>query len=249
MLHGEYESMSLINQTVPTFSPKPIAWGKCKNHDRHFLLFSFHAIHKGLPSIPRFTYAVAQLHTSSVDANPTGKFGFHVTTYNGTLPQDNTWADTWEEFYIRGMKRMLRLEKEARGPSDELEQLSGPFLEKVIPRLIRPMETGGRRIKPVLIHGDLWLGNVSTQDGSDNPLMYDSSAFWGHNECKNNLHQSLSIHLSPPTIQSANNVDELGIMRPLEDDWSRECMESYHRHIPKSEPQDDWDARNVLYAM
>ncbi|KPM45974.1 hypothetical protein AK830_g722 [Neonectria ditissima] len=106
MFHGEYESMKLINEIVPAFSPKPLAWGKCKDSDRHFIPFSFHILHKGLPSIPRLTHAVAQLHTLSVDANPTGKFGFHTTTYNGTLPQDNTWTDTWEEFYIRGMRQI-----------------------------------------------------------------------------------------------------------------------------------------------
>jgi fructosamine-3-kinase len=79
---------------------------------------------------------------------------------------------------------MLKLEEEARGPSEELQQLSGPFFDKVIPRLLRPLETGGRTIKPVLLHGDLWLGNVSTQAESENPLLFDASAFWGHNECK-----------------------------------------------------------------
>ena len=38
-------------------------------------------------------------------------------------------------------------------------------------------------------------------------------------------------------------------MRPLETEWSKECMETYHRHIPVSEPKEDWDARNALYAM
>lgn len=76
---------------------------------------------------------------------------------------------------------MIKLEAEARGASEEIEKLSGPFIEKVIPRLLRPLETKGRSITPVLIHGDLWLGNVSIQDGSENPLMFDASAFWGHN--------------------------------------------------------------------
>ncbi|KAI1424640.1 Fructosamine kinase-domain-containing protein [Xylaria sp. FL1777] len=225
MLQGEHESMKLIHKIVPEFSPLPLAWGKCKDSDNHFSLFSFHQLKTGDPTIPRFTYAVAQLHSLSPKANPTGKFGFHVTTYNGTLAQDNAWTDTWEEFYTRGMRHMLKLEQAARGPSDDLDHLSGPFLDKVIPRLLRPLETGGRSVKPVLIHGDLWLGNVSIQQGSDDPLMYDSSAFWGHNEY------------------------ELGIMRPLENDWARDCMASYHQRIAKSEPTEDWDARNALYAI
>jgi protein-ribulosamine 3-kinase len=184
MCHGEYESMLLIHKTVPCFSPKPLAWGTCTDPDRHFILFSFHSLQKELPLIPRFTYAVAQLHTLSRNASPTGKFGFHITTYNGTLAQDNTWADTWEEFYLRGVERMLALEEAARGPSEELRQISQPFLKIVIPRLLRPMETGGRRIDPVLIHGDLWIGNVSVQTETGEPMMFDASAFWGHNECK-----------------------------------------------------------------
>jgi fructosamine-3-kinase len=41
------------------------------------------------------------------------------------------------------------------------------LLKKVIPRLLDPLETDGRSIKPVLLHGDLWLGNVSFQKASE----------------------------------------------------------------------------------
>lgn len=193
--------MKLINNIIPEFSPTPVACGKLRNSDGYFILFTFHRLSESNPSIPRssdsvnpsraglpsishFPEAVARLHTRSIDKNPTGKFGFHKPTYNGTLEQKNTWTDTWEEFYAEEMRHMLKLEEEARGPSEELQQLSGPFLDKVIPRLLRPLETGGRSITPVLLHGDLWLGNVSTREGSDDPLMFDASAFWGHNECK-----------------------------------------------------------------
>ncbi|KAL2670029.1 hypothetical protein Neosp_014909 [[Neocosmospora] mangrovei] len=181
MFEGEYKSMKLINKIIPDFSPEPIARGKLRNSDGYFILFSFHHLSGGTPSIPDFPNAVAKLHNQSINAeflrtlnidpNPTGQFGFNVPTYNGTLEQKNTWTDTWEEFYADEMRHMLKLEEEARGPSEELQQLSGPFLDKVIPRLLRPLETGGRSIKPVLLHGDLWLGNVSTQTESEKPLI------------------------------------------------------------------------------
>jgi fructosamine-3-kinase len=188
MIQGEYESMVLIHKTVPAFAPQPLAWGTCTDPGLHFLLFPFHEFQKGLPPIDRLTYAVAQLHTLSVRAAPfwedkRKKFGFHITTYNGTLAQDNTWTETWAEFYARGMRRMLQLERDARGPNEELDEISGPFLDKVIPRLLRPLETGGRSIQPVLIHGDLWIGNVSTREDTGEPMIFDASAFWGHNEC------------------------------------------------------------------
>lgn len=75
MFEGEYESMKLINIIVPQFSPKPIAWGKCKFSTRHFNLFEFHKLRKGSPDIRRFTHAVAQLHKLSIDASLTGNLG------------------------------------------------------------------------------------------------------------------------------------------------------------------------------
>jgi hypothetical protein len=44
------------------------------------------------------------------------------------------------------------MENEMQGPAtEELAELSTAMLEKVIPRLLRPLETGGRHIDPSLI--------------------------------------------------------------------------------------------------
>lgn len=50
---------------------------------------------------------------------------------------------------------MLDLDLKAAGPS-ELQDLAPGMFEKVIPRLLRPMETNGRSMKPSLVHGELW---------------------------------------------------------------------------------------------
>ncbi|ETS84561.1 hypothetical protein PFICI_02586 [Pestalotiopsis fici W106-1] len=227
MLHGEFESMRMIHAVIPAFSPKPLSWGKCTDSNIHYLLFEFHELKKGLPDPHRMSNVVAQLHTRSVEHNTSGKWGFHMTTYNGPIPQDNTWTNTWEENWIRAMRQLFAHERGARGPSDELDQLLPAYFEKVCPRLLRPLETRGRSIQPVLIHGDLWIGNMGTQAGSEDPLMFDSSAFWGHNEY------------------------ELSYMRPMAQEsggWAEKYIESYHKLIPRSEPQGDWEARHALYA-
>jgi Fructosamine kinase len=100
---------------------------------------------------------LAQLHRDSV--SPEGKFGFHTQTYNGNIPQDVRWTDTWEECFVNGTKMDFELEREARGASENLDALIGPLFEKVIPRLLRPLETGCRKLKPCFVHGDLWYGN------------------------------------------------------------------------------------------
>ena len=141
-----------------------------------------------IPEKDAFTTMLADFHLASRAMSPNGKFGFHCTTYNGNLAQDNTWTDTWEEYYKNNIVRMLQLEEEARGPSEELKELSEQLLEKVIPRLLRPLETGPITLEPCLIHGDLWYGNTATNLDTGEPITFDASAFWGHNECESPLH-------------------------------------------------------------
>ena len=151
MMLGEYESMKAIHNIIPTFVPRPIAWGTFEsNRELHFFLCDFHEMDLDLPNVNRFTARLADLHRKS--KSPTGKFGFHVTTYNGNLPQINAWTDTWEEYFALNFRHFINMEQEMQGPAtEEQAELSTAMLTKVIPRLIRPMETGGRRIEPSLI--------------------------------------------------------------------------------------------------
>lgn len=157
-MEGEYESMKVVHAITPDFAPKPFHWGTFKsNPDLHFYLCAFHDLDNELPEIKRSCTSLAQLHQDSV--SPSGQFGFHVTTYNGNIPQEIRWTDTWEECFVNGTRRDFELEREARGPNDELEALVSPLFEKVIPRLLRPLESDGRVLKPCFVHGDLWHGN------------------------------------------------------------------------------------------
>ena len=42
--------------------------------------------------------------------------------------------------------------------------------------------TGEKEIKPSLLHGDLWSGNIGSADGF--PTIYDPAVYWGHNEAE-----------------------------------------------------------------
>ena len=155
MMHGEFESMIAIQAVTPSFAPKPIAWGTFRsNPELHFFLCDFHTMDSEAPNAAKFTARLAEMHQKS--SSPNGKYGFHLTTYNGNLPQDCRWTDTWEECYKNMLKRMFDLDEENRGLDEQLKGMANIILEKVIPRLIRPLETEGRSIKPCLVHGDLW---------------------------------------------------------------------------------------------
>lgn len=181
-LKGEFTSTSTIHSIVPGFCPKPIAWGSLKsNANMHFYLCSFHDFTEGLPDPDSFCQQLASLHSKD---SSNGKFGFECVTYNGNLPQDNSWYDSWEEFFANGLRHILRLREERAGHSAELDTLLQPLFEIVIPRLLRPLESNGRRVKPSLVHGDLWCGNASIIDKETKEgIVYDPASFWAHNEC------------------------------------------------------------------
>jgi protein-ribulosamine 3-kinase len=76
----------------------------------------------------------------------------------------------------------MKLEEKSRGSDSELTEISKNLLEKVIPRLLRPLQTGSRNIQPCLVHLDLWPGNVMPDAETEEPIIFDSCGFWGHNE-------------------------------------------------------------------
>ncbi|KAI0120596.1 Fructosamine kinase-domain-containing protein [Xylariales sp. AK1849] len=224
-LKGEFESTSAIYAITPDFCPKPIAWGTFKSDPKfHFYICKFYDFTDGLPNPKTFCASLAKLHSSHT--SPEGKFGFHVVTYNGDLPQDNSWSNSWEAFFSNGFQHVLKVREGRGGPSLELEKLLPAFFGKVIPRLLRPLETGGNTIQPSLVHGDLWCGNAAiTDEDTEDGIVFDPSSFWGHNEY------------------------ELGNWRPERNKFTRKHFYAYHSHFPKAAPEDDYDDRNALYGM
>ncbi|KAK6845809.1 WD40 repeat-like protein [Apiospora arundinis] len=203
-LKGEFESTAAIYAITPEFCPKPIAWGT----------FNSEGIWGKSGQVTLFA------HISW------GRFGFHVVTYNGDLPQDNTWSESWEAFFLNGFQHVLRVREQRGGKSSELDDLLPDMFGKVIPRLLRPLETGGNHIQPSLVHGDLWCGNAAMIDeDTEDGIVFDPSSFWGHNEY------------------------ELGNWRPERNKFTRKYFNAYHAHCPKSAPEADYDDRNALYAM
>lgn len=156
MFQGEFASMTAINTAVPDFSPKPIAWGRCRDDpELFFYLSTFVEMIEGELPVPKeFCENLVKMHCQST--SPTGKFGFHVTTCNGNVPQNNSWDESWESFYAAGLRHMLVLDRNVNGEQPELMDAIQPIFDHVIPRLLRPLQEGPASIRPALVHGDLW---------------------------------------------------------------------------------------------
>lgn len=182
-LKGEFESATLIDARCPGVCPNPIAWGTFKLvSDHHYCIFTFYDLQDHLPDIDYLCEQLSVLHSN---LSPNGKFGFHVTTYNGNLPQKNDWCDSWEDFFTAGLKHVLSLREDRAGPCTELDELLPSLFEQVIPRLLHPLETDGRKIKPVLVHGDLWCGNTAAvKDSPGRGVVWNPASFYAHKECE-----------------------------------------------------------------
>lgn len=188
MMLGTFESEKMMHTYAPDNVPEPIAWGTYMSiPDTHFYICVFRDMVDDLPSVSKLGALVSKIHLDSMGRSPNGKFGFHVTTHLANVPNDNTWCESWEEWFTNAMKRMIQAEENSHGHDEKLKELTHALLTKVIPRLLRPLETGGREIRPCLIHSDLWPGNVKLDAETDQLLIFDSCAYWGHNECRSEL--------------------------------------------------------------
>jgi fructosamine-3-kinase len=136
-----------------------------------------------IPLPPKFCAEPDELHSKSMEkSSPGGNFGFHLDTCQGNILRYNDWCDTWEKYFRMAMEEMIKRKQLTQGPYPEIDKLQKPLVVKVIPRLLRLLESNGRRIKPCLVHGDLWHGNTCVSSGTNEPYAFDSCALWAHNE-------------------------------------------------------------------
>lgn len=187
-LKGEFTSTRCIHAIAREFCVEPIAWGTlASDGEAHFYLSKFYNFRGSgrdhMPDPEVFCRQLASLHKRS--KSPTGQFGFECVTYNGDIPQYTTWHDRWEIAFTNGLRHVLQVRKERVGPQPaELKKLLEPLFDVVIPRLLRPLESHGRSVKPSLVHGDLWCGNVGVlEEDSTKPMIYDPASFYSHREC------------------------------------------------------------------
>jgi fructosamine-3-kinase len=224
MAEAEYEGQKAIFDVLPRNSVKPVAWGYFqKSKAKSWYLAEYLNLEARTPHLHDFLPIVKTLHQASV--SPTGKFGFHVTPFYGPPPMVVDWTDNWEEFWVREFRSGLTYVQSMRGEDPELVELAEEFIQKVARRLLRPLQTGGRDIKPSLCHGDLWDGNIQIDIDTQEPIIFDPCAFYGHHE------------MDFQCMQSPRYKVGLGF------------VELYKKEIGASYPIEDFDDRVSLYAM
>jgi len=199
MVQAEFESTRALRAVYHPKFATPIAWATfAQDPQSHFYLATFQCIQEKLPDMYTPVTAVARIHQLPSSSN--GQFRFYVTTYAGIFPVNNTWCDTWEKHFKRMMRETVDYESAVHKHDEDLIKLTEQLVAKIIPRLLRPLETGGRKIKPCLVHGHFWHGNVATHSHFRKPMLLDPCALYAHNEgqCPDRLLVSRSWLTLPP---------------------------------------------------
>ncbi|KAI4232556.1 MAG: hypothetical protein LQ349_004928 [Xanthoria aureola] len=210
MMEGEFNSMTELHKLAPSFVPRPYAWGKfhLASPVTHFFLCDFIDMKKEMPDPVAFCARLAEIHLNS--QSPTGQFGFPVPNCHGKIVQSNEWDPRWTSFFTKLLVSFFKMELGINGPWPEYEQA---------------FEANGRVLKPSLVHGDLWEENAAINLSTGEPVVFDASAFYAHNEY------------------------ELGTWRRETIKFGRSHFNQYLRNIPPSEPVEQWDDRVRLYSL
>ncbi|KAI0830478.1 fructosamine kinase PKL/CAK/FruK [Trametes gibbosa] len=221
---GEAESLKAIERAAPGLAPKLIDCGiidtdsKERDSDvgRPYFLSEF----KDIGSLSSTAAKVlgrrlaTELHTYKSSKG----FGFQVPTYCGQTRQDNGWYETWTACFdalVGGLADKLK----AQGGYEPLRKQIEEVRERVIPALLDPLI-----IEPVLLHGDLWSGNTGVDRSTGEPVIFDPSSYFGHNEA--DLAIGRMFGGIPDSFYS-----------------------TYHEHLPKSEPREQYALRQELYQL
>lgn len=176
MITGEFRSLEAIHRVTRDFVPKPYMCGKFdKPPERYFIVTEFRHICEQPPEPDAFTRSLAKLHADSM--SPTGKFGFHTTTCHATIKQlTNCWEESWAKLYRDLLEQTMNMYIQKR-PWPELKAACD--LASVIPKLLDPLQSDGRSIKPCLVHGDLWDENTATDARTGAPFIFDPGSMYG----------------------------------------------------------------------
>jgi protein-ribulosamine 3-kinase len=138
---------------------------------------------------------LAELHLLSSDS-----FGLDHDNYIGSIPQINNKKSDWTSFY-----KSMRLEPLVKKGFDtgHIEKKTLRSFDKLYKELdnLIPIEP------PSLIHGDLWHGNIISDENTF-PVLIDPAVYYGHREI--DLAMLLLFgHISNETMEAYNSIYSL----------------------------------------
>lgn len=174
MFAGEAEGLSAMGATRTLRVPRVMHYGGLESGKGAFIVME-DVLFEGVFDQAELGRGLAEMHLAPPAAPEAaaGKFGFTVDNTIGGTAQPNGWMDDWVEFF---RERRLRHQVLLTG-DDELYRVGGQVCDKM-----HEFFVGCGEVRPSVLHGDLWSGNVNGVDGS--PIVYDPATYYGHHEAE-----------------------------------------------------------------
>lgn len=148
----------------------PETYGVTREGSQWFLVMEFlDAAPRSADFSDKLGHCLAEMHRCTAE-----QYGFKTDNFIGSLLQSNHMLSGWDEFFVS--QRMQPMLKMARDRGLVGESFITEF-EKSLPHIIAAMPDE----PPAFIHGDLWAGNLMT-DNLGNPTIIDPAVYFGHRE-------------------------------------------------------------------
>jgi len=169
MFMAEKMGLEAINRTKTIKAPEVLHCGQHKSSS-YLLLEFIESKNPTAEEFQAFGHQLADLHTFSVGSS----FGLKQDNYIGSLAQSNKNHSDWALFYVH--ERLL--------PQLKMSKAKALLSSSEIPsglKLVKSCRQYFPKVKPALLHGDLWSGNylISTQGI---PYLIDPALYFGHHE-------------------------------------------------------------------
>lgn len=214
--HGEAESLRLLHTAALGLVPRLVS---CQEIEKQTIFLSEYIdIDRSLARTD-FEELARRLALEVHQCESTNGFGFGIPSYCGATRIAHGWFSSWAECYSNMIEGLLS-QLGAQGSRYRALCEKGRELQaRAVPVLL-----GQLPVRPVLLHGDLWSGNVCLDRQSRQPVIYDPASYYGHNEA------------------------DLAIAR-IFGGFPESFFVTYHRHLPKTDPVEQYTARQDLYEI
>lgn len=180
VLAAESQALEYFQQSVMAgYYPKPILFddGVSALKQNHCMLIMEYCdlAPVSFDNAAALGSSLAKQHSIQAD-----RFGWASDNFIGTTPQTNQWNDSWVAFFAEQRLAPQLAFAASRG----LNKFTVSLTQSVIGNLAACFDTvtEAAAIKPSLLHGDLWSGNLAVRRLTSEPLVYDPAPYFGDPE-------------------------------------------------------------------
>ena len=174
MFYGEAVGLRAMHATNTIRIPEVLKFGDSESGDGSYIIMDFLTL-GGRADQRVFGRRMAEMHLATPAAAEAreGKFGFACTNTCGGTTQPNSWNDDWVEFFLE-----QRIGHQLRTAGDATLNAEWAKVRQATDELRTLFE--GVELRPSVLHGDLWSGNVAAVEGE--PCIFDPASYYGHHE-------------------------------------------------------------------